>query len=228
MTSRRFISLHNVRMDTTTKYRCEQCAKVFTMKKNLTSHVRCVHDQVKKHECSVCLKKFARKGNKELHYKTCWPTVGFGLPSLKELRSTTSIALKPRLLQSAHSGNAAAWTIDFPNGTIDPLVSLTEAAKAMKATIFEHSYMNTYQLKFYFALHIIFHKATDPNVFTEPPVVLQTDPATVLLANLFDLDEIFQKKIDDLLRQIDTFQTNGSGWVIDRLVRLDTHITSFK
>ena len=86
--------------------------------------------------------------------------------------------------------------------------------------------MHTYQLKFYFSVHIVFVKAADPNVFTVPPVVLQTDPVRVFLADLFRLDEIFEMDIKQLVEKIDTFEKNGSGWMIDHLVRLDTMIAS--
>ena len=210
---------------TTTEHQCEHCEKIFTLKKNLNQHVSAVHAKEKKHECELCCKKFSRKHNRKLHYKTCFPTNVIGLPTLKEVRRT-DLPFKLILRKSAHRGNIAEWAIEYTAGTTDPLVSLNDGVKAMKATIFEHSYKHTRQLKFFFAAHIVFVKATDPNVFTVPPVVLQTDPVRVFLADLFRLDEIFEKAIEQLMEKIETFQKNGSGWVIDHLVRLDTKIIS--
>ena len=112
---------------------------------------------------------------------------------------------------SAFHGNIADWMIEYPAGMIDPLVSLADGVKAMKATIFEHLYMHIRQLKFYFAVHIVFVKVADPNVFTVSPVVLQTDPVRVFFADLFRLDEIFEMDIKQLAEKIDTFEKNGSG-----------------
>ena len=212
-------------MEGTTEHQCEQCNKVFTREHDLKLHVRVVHDKVKNHECEICSKKFARKQNMKLHYKTCYPTKVIGLPTLEKVRRT-DLPFKPILRKSALHGNIADWTIEYPVGMIDPLASMRDGVKAMKATIFEHLYMHTHQLKFYFAAYIVFVKAADPNVFTVPPVVLQTDPVRVFFADLFCLDEIFEKDIKQLMEKIDTFEKNGSGWVIDHLVRLDTKIIS--
>ena len=212
-------------MEGTTEHLCEQCNKVFTREADLKRHVRVVHDKVKNHECRICSKKFARKQNMELHYKTCYPTKVIGLPTIEKV-CRTDLPFKPKLRKSALCGNIADWTIEYPVGTIDPLASLRDGVKAMKATIFKHSYMHTYQLKFYFAAHIVFVKIADPNVSTVSPVVLQTDPVRVFLADLFCLDEIFEEDIKQLMERIETFQKNRNGCVIDHLVRLDTKIIS--
>ena len=149
------------------------------------------------------------------------------LPTLKEVRRT-DIPFKPTLLKSLFGGLLQQWTIEFPNkGTTDALDSLRDGINAMKATIFEQAYKHTQQLKFYFAAHIVFVKAADSNVHTDPPAVLRTDPVRILLGDLYRLDQICNDQIKEMIEEIDTFERNGSGWIIDHLVRLDTKITSF-
>ena len=79
-------------------------------------------------------------------------------------------------------------------------------------------------IKGYYAAHIVFVKAVN-NFRTDPPVVLQTDPVTILLGNLYRLDQICDDQNKQMIAEIDTFERNGSGWTIDHIVRLDTTIT---
>ena len=139
---------------------------------------------------------------------------------------TTGLPFK--LLKSTPGGNAAQWAIEFPDGEIDPFILLRNATKTMKATIFEHSYMHTYQLKFHFALHIAFVRdAKDPNGFTvEALVVSRTE--RVFFADLFVIDDIFERHVKELMENIESFQNNRISCRGDmyRLVRLYTNIIS--
>ena len=96
------ISTSRVRMKemeaTTTEHQCEQCEKVFTLKKNLNQYVRAVHAKEKKHECELCCKKFVRKQNMKLYYKTCFHTKVIELPTLKEVRRTDLVKHKIQMI----------------------------------------------------------------------------------------------------------------------------------
>jgi hypothetical protein len=48
---------------------CEVCNQVFTLKHNLTRHVKSTHDVIK-FTCNVCLKSFTRQFNLDQHAKT--------------------------------------------------------------------------------------------------------------------------------------------------------------
>ena len=74
-------------------------------------------------------------------------------------------------------------------------------------------------------IHIVFTKPTDPEVKTEPPVVLWTDPRAVYVAT--DLEGCLIGNAKELYNKIAEYEGIGSGWVIDYLVRLDTGIYSF-
>ena len=71
----------------------------------------------------------------------------------------------------------------------------------------------------------MFEKAADPEVKTDPPVVLRTDPRIV--DQCTDIDKALAITADDLLELIEEYEGVGSGWRIDRLVQLDTGLYSF-
>ena len=176
--------------------------------------------KVKNHKCGICSKSFTCDRIKTRHYKTCYPTKTLGLPSLEELRTSINSPFQPILLASTPGGNAVQWTIRFPAGTVEPYESLKDAAQAMKSTIFEHSYMHTYQLKFDFAVCIVLSKAT--TVYPLAPV-LRSDPVRVFLADLFNIDEILMKQVNQLMEKISEYEIE---WLIDNLLCLDTNIIS--
>ena len=68
-------------------------------------------------------------------------------------------------------------------------------------------------------------KAVAPEVKTEPPVVLWTEPTVVYVAT--DLDECLTDDAKKLVNKIEEYEGIGSGWIIDYLVRLDTSIYLF-
>ena len=211
-------------MEGTTDHQCEQCDAVFTSNR-VDQHA---HDKVKKNTYEDDRSKKIKDD------QSCYPTIAkaIGLPTIEEVRRT-DVPFEPILLKSTPGGNAAQWTIEFhdddDDDEIDPYISLSIATKTMKATIFEHSYRHTYQLKFHFALHIVFVRdVKDPTGFTKEALV-ESRTERVFLADLFDIDDIFERHVEELIEKIESFQKNGrssSRWEIHHLVRLDTHIIS--
>ena len=64
-------------------------------------------------------------------------------------------------------------------------------------------------LKFNMSLHLIFEKATDPYVITDPPVCLVTEQLEMYEGtNLLELLDFVKKQ---LINQIDTYERCGSG-----------------
>ena len=211
-------------MEGPSKFHCEECDKVFDVKKNLNRHVREVHTDEKKHQCKYCHKQFARKQNYELHSKTCHLTVGCGLPSIKQsCIKPKHVGLEPPvLLKSAFKGVMEQWIIDVPGKGTDLLGSLKTSAKAMKATIRKHLHKHGPALKYYLAVHVVFYKPSHPDVTTDPPAVLQTHPRTVYAAT--DLDKTLESDVESLENMIDEYERNDSGWCLDYIERLDTNI----
>ena len=51
-------------------FKCNLCGKMFSVKSNLTQHIKEIHGEAT-HTCSVCQKKFKQKLSRDRHMKTC-------------------------------------------------------------------------------------------------------------------------------------------------------------
>ena len=102
---------------------------------------------------------------------------------------------------------------------------MKNSTAAMKDIILQHNTSQTKRLKYTMSIHVVFEKAADPEIKTEPPVVLTTSPRVVYLGT--DIDKALGNTADDLLNRIEEYEGVGSGWIIDYFVRLDTGIYSF-
>ena len=210
------------------EYKCEQCPKVFTMKKNLKRHISNVHDTDKPHQCSICEKTFARKQHKELHLKTC-AQKGEGVKQQegKKYKKLPCIKFSPIIRTSAFGGIYTDWMIKFPDDyhLVDPRVLLQKAVKAMTNEIEKHLHKDGQRLKFTMSVFVVFEKAGDPETKTIPSVVFTTTPYEVRAST--DLNKCLDDTAHELYHLIEVYEGNGSGWVIDHLTRLDTRMYSF-
>ena len=91
-------------------------------------------------------------------------------------------------------------------------------------TILQKEVAVRYGMKWYFALKLTFRKAVDEDVVTDPPVVINTNSTMGLIGNNYDhdLNEAFQ----DIVEQIESFESDGSGWVVDKFQVLDLKIAT--
>ena len=79
--------------------------------------------------------------------------------------------------------------------------------------------VETQALKWYVTLKLNFHKANDPAVITEPPVVFRTEVFTYV--NVEDIGAMFHAVYNELTQKIHDYQANGSGWVVDQFIDVD-------
>ena len=204
------------------EFNCQTCEQKFKRKGNLNQHVRQVHEKQKKYECGICKKKFARKAYKNMHLRRCSLNIG------KKIRGNkVDLDLTPTLRQSAFGGCFADWKMIFPEDYhyINLKTLLSASTLSMKDILEKHLHEHTGRLKFTMAIHVVFEQSTHPEVKTNPPIVLRTDPSTVYVTS--DLDMILRNMCEQLLTKINTYEGAGSGWVIDYVDRLDTNIASF-
>ena len=201
------------------EFKCQTCKEMFRWKKNLRCHVREVHGKQKKHECGICKKRFGRKNDKRVHLRTCSRRVSSSMQ--------TDLDFTPVLRKSTFGGCFADWNIKIPNDyrDIDLTKLLSASTLAMRDVLAEHLRVQTPQLKFTMAVHTVFEQSCDPEVKTEPPVVLRTDPCVVNIES--DIDTILRGMSEELKEKIETYEGSGSGWIIDYIDRLDTDIASF-
>ena len=199
--------------------KCIHCSMLFTKKGNLIRHIRNVHNKEKKHECGVCQKKFSRKQNRNLHEKRC--------------SKNQTAELEPFLRQTAFGGIFAYWSVYFPpQDTTDlarPFELLHATSVKMKKMVHEHL-VKYNRLKFNLIVHIIFEKATDPEVKTYPSVEFCTSPYTIWATS--DIDESLNEAADELIEKIEDYECieggGGGGWTIDQLLRMDIDLLAFE
>ena len=89
----------------------------------------------------------------------------------------------------------------------------------MRPVIEGKTRVNVEAVKWYLSLNINFCKSASPTV--------KTDPAVTFRSELFKsidnhkLDYQFHVGYNQIVQQIDEFQRNSSGWVVDHLQHLD-------
>ena len=78
----------------------------------------------------------------------------------------------------------------------------------MKSIITKHLHDHTKKLKYTVAGHVIFHQGCDPELKTEPSIVLHTDPVSVYIAT--DLDECLQESATEMMELVENYEGVGS------------------
>ena len=213
---------------TDAEHKCGVCPKSFTTKSNLNQHTKHVHGGEKPHRCGICSKPFSRKRNRDMHLRTCSKVVSSGdQKKKKDYQHVPELNFSPFKRGIGFSGIIAEWTLYYPScyALVDPLLLIKKSVFSMRDIILEHNLAQTRKMKYTMSLHIVFAKAYDTEVKTEPPVVLTTPPGVVYLGT--DIDKQLESSAEELVELIEQYEGNGSGWVIDQLVRLDTGLYSF-
>ena len=182
------------------------------------------------HRCGICSKKFKRRQHKELHLRTCSLALGQGVSEPEKKKKSTvarKLRFTPFIRSSSFGGLATDWSIMYPDEYryCDPFLQLKSSITAMKGPIERQLYAKTMKLKYVLSIHVVFEKACEPDVKTVPSVVFRTDPDLVYTGS--ELDEILADGAVELWEKIETYEGCGSGWIIDRLERLDAQIFSF-
>ena len=72
---------------------------------------------------------------------------------------------------------------------------------------------------------MVFHRAARPDILTEPPVYFRTEPVASTSSNPIELQ--LKVALRRLWQEIDTYEENGSGWVLDHLIELDLHVVAY-
>lgn len=201
------------------------CKVTFTAKKNLTRHIKNQHGNL--WTCQRCNQKFNRCDNFEYHQRTClYKTIG------KRMVDEEEKGNKRRKENVRFSGGALQNTlVDYQIDLENEEQNANNVMNVLKSSMFEFKEKILLELekknaiKLYFSLHANFHLNSDPSFLTEPSIVLNTDVEEAFRSN--NLDELLENTYDNLESVIEKFQLRGSGWVLDRLIRLDLHILEY-
>ena len=80
-------------------------------------------------------------------------------------------------------------------------------------------------IKWYFSLATVFHRAINPNETTDPAMYFVTEPTTS--TSSIPLERQLLVALRRLCQEVDTFESHGSGWILDHFVFIDIHVTSY-
>ena len=101
----------------------------------------------------------------------------------------------------------------------DALQRLKEVIHSMRPVIKEQTQGNAEAVKWYLSLKMNFCKSTSPGVEADPAVTFRSEVFNSI--DTHELDSQFHVGYNQMILQIDEFQRNGSGWVVDHLQDLD-------
>ena len=121
------------------------------------------------------------------------------------------------------------------NGTLQDFSISLEEKKQTVESIYEvlsdaiYRYRSTIAkklaTKIYMSLHVNFHQSSDPSFISDPPIVLNTKPVEILAST--NISEVLTTFYSSLMESIDNFELQGSGWVLDQLLRLDLCVLKY-
>ena len=126
----------------------------------------------------------------------------------------------PEIVESTLKYTALTFRKAFnTNNKRDVLQRLNEVSHSMRPIIEGQAPANAEAVKWYLSLNINFCKSTSPSVKADPAVTFHSEVFKCI--NTHELDYQFHIGYDQIALQIDEFQRNGSGWVVDHLQHLD-------
>ena len=124
------------------------------------------------------------------------------------------------LVESALQNAASVYRKHFNQEDCQNLLeNLKTSLTELKDIFVNKILVQTQALKWYVTLKLNFHKANDPAVITEPPVVFRTE--VFISVNVEDIDAKFHAVYNELTQKIHAYQANGSGWVMDQFIDVD-------
>ena len=89
----------------------------------------------------------------------------------------------------------------------------------MRPVIEGQTQVNTEAVKWYLSLNMNFCKSMNPAVKADPAVMFLSEVFKSI--NTHELEYQFHVGYNQIVLQIDEFQRNSSGWVVDHLQHLD-------
>ena len=203
---------------------CSTCFKQIRSD-HFKSHCRSKHgmsdDEIKlmkTYPCRYCKKNFSRSVNCRYHELHCKPRKPDDISYRHDFQFGSGNERNGDFEEIEQGLNRLMITYR-KKLTHDNDLDKLQLAFSDAITVLQKEVAVRFGIKWYFALELTFRKAIDDNVVTDPPVVLNTDPIMGLIGNNYenDLDKAFQ----NILQQIDNFETNASGLIIDKFLILD-------
>ena len=128
----------------------------------------------------------------------------------------------PEIVESALKYMALTFRKAFnTNNKRYVLQRLKEVIHSMRSVIKGQNRANAETFRWYVSLNMNFCKSTSFGVKTDPAVTFRSEVFKSIDAH--ELDYQFHVGYNQIVLQIDEFQSNGSGWFVDHLQNLDLH-----
>ena len=222
---------------------CHICNKLFYCAGNLASHVEKCKTVEKIHECLHCGKKFQRNSYRLFHENNCKKAP----VSVKRKRYSAQTTLDhlikrphietmqvggsgfseahpetwkvPEMIESTLQHTAVTYRKEFDEKNTQELMNRLNTNLRAFTSIIRSEIVRKKGIKFYFSLRLNFCQSKDVSVVTDPPVTLRSEVYTAL--NDHELDIQFKMVYNQLVKLIDEFQRNGSGWIVDHFLTID-------
>ena len=197
-----------------TGYVCSHCGSTFSRQWNLDRHVKSTHTTEAIFTCSLCGKTCTRSGNLEKHLRT------FTGAPVAAVASTSRSGACPAHRFTAQRGRRSlgraveTHTVDM--GEARQLAALEDAVLAFEPAMAEYRQRH-HGCKYQVVLDVLFHKAVDHTVVTQPPVTLRTTMAAVYAGEQPNLVETSRHLLD----LVEVYEHNGSGWVFSSFVSME-------
>ena len=207
------------------KIRCDECNLPFWSSEQLEKH-SAVHIRSKTFECTHCKKGFARADRRKIHERTCAknPMKG-GVTRKGAMNLQVGGGAKGafHLRNSALNGVVQEWRYTFPKN------ESAEVFENLRSVLMNDTRLLVVEaaglFKWYLGLEVVFHQSIDPEVETIPPAYFRTDPIPSYHKHADEAWEIVKGQLE---MELENYQTNGSGWIVSRLVNLDVFFVEMK
>ena len=124
-----------------------------------------------------------------------------------------------KLVKRSRKGAKKTYRVQFPENTDDQVAQLRSAVLSNARNLLSTIESN---IKWQMDISVVFVKAANPNIVTEKPIFFLTEPVASTSGDPLDLQ--LKIALRSLWHQIDTFERNGSGWVLDHVVDLNLHV----
>ena len=224
----------------------QEVCKIFLQRSCAEATHHC-EPHIKKEKCS---KTIIRANNLEKHLKSCEkapthpakrqlrqttldePTSSKNGPSTPKKMMMEEVQVSgapaehvehwkaPEIVESTLKNAALTFRKAFnTNNKRDVLQQLKEVNHSMRPVIEGQTWANAEAVKWYLSLNMNFCKSTSPSVKTDPVVRFSSEVFKSI--DIYELRYHFHVGYNKIVLQIDEFQRNGNGWVVDHLQHLD-------
>ena len=109
--------------------------------------------------------------------------------------------------------------MEFSENTEDQVAQLRSAVLSSARTLLEGIKSN---IKWQIDISVVFAKAANPNIVTEKPIFFLTEPVTSTSGDPLELQ--LKVALRRLWHEIDTFERNGAGWILNHIHDLNLHV----